>query len=102
MTMLHHKPIRDTSEASSCEVLLHAAYSPDLTPFDYNLFTSMGHALAQQRLGSYEDVKKLLDKSFAWTEKGFYRHDIHKLTERWEKCITNDETCQFNGLDWSL
>jgi len=45
-------------EALSWEVLLHATYSPDLAPFDYHLFASMGHALAEQRFGSYEDVKK--------------------------------------------
>jgi len=52
------KPVRDTLEALSWEVLPHAAYSPDLTPFDYHLFVSMSHALAEQRFGSYEDVKK--------------------------------------------
>jgi len=58
--MLHHtaKPVRDTLEALSWEVLPHAAYSPDLTLSDYHLFASMGHALAEQRFGSYEDMKK--------------------------------------------
>ena len=34
------------------------AYSPDLAPSNYPLLKSMGHALAGQRFGSYEDVKK--------------------------------------------
>jgi len=63
MTMLHH--IRQnqfgTLEALNWEVLPHAAYSPDLAPSDYH-FASMGHALAEQRFGSYEDVKKWLDE----------------------------------------
>jgi len=45
-------------EALSWEVLPYATYSPDLVPSDYHLFASMGHALAEQRFGSYEDVKK--------------------------------------------
>ena len=53
------KPVRDTLEALSWEVLPHAAYSPDLAPSDYHLFASMDHALAEQRFGSYEDVKKM-------------------------------------------
>jgi len=43
------KPVRDTLEALSWEVLPHAAYSPDLAPSDYHLFASMDHALAEQR-----------------------------------------------------
>jgi len=38
------KPVRDTLEAFSWEVLPHAAYSPDLAPSDYHLFAvSMDH-----------------------------------------------------------
>jgi len=59
------KPVRDTLDALSWEVLPHAAYSPDLAPSDYHLFASMGHVLAEQRFDSYEDVKKWLDKWFA-------------------------------------
>ena len=55
--MAKPEPIRDTLEALSLEVLPHAAYSSNLTPFDYHLFESMGYALA-----SYEDVKKRLNK----------------------------------------
>ena len=46
-------------EVPSC-----AAYSPDLAPSDYHLFASMGLTLAEQRFGSYEDVKKWFDEWF--------------------------------------
>ena len=84
------KPVRDTLEALSWEVLPHAAYSPDLAPSDYHLFASMGHALAEQRFGSYEDVKKWLDEWFAAKGEDFYWRGIHKLPERWEKCVTSN------------
>jgi len=38
----------------------------------------MGHALAEQRFDSYEDVKKWLDEWFAIKGKDFYWRDIHK------------------------
>jgi hypothetical protein len=49
------KPVKETIEAFSWEILSHAAYSPDLAPSDYYLFASMGHALAEQCFTSYEN-----------------------------------------------
>ena len=64
------KAVRSTLETLSWEVLPHAAYSPDLAPSDYHFFASMGHALAEQRFSSYEDVKKnllVVCKVVLWT-----------------------------------
>jgi len=41
------KPVRDTLEALSWEVLPYATYLPDLAPSDYHLFASMDHALTE-------------------------------------------------------
>ncbi|GFV38810.1 mariner Mos1 transposase [Trichonephila clavipes] len=53
----HVKPTKDIVKALGCEPLAHAAYFPDLAPSDYQLFTSLGHALGDQRFTSYENVK---------------------------------------------
>jgi len=90
MTMLHHiwQNQFETRWKHSAGKFF-AAYSPDLTPSDYHLFAvSMDHALVEQHFDSYEDVKKWLDKWFAAKGKDFYWRDIHKLPERWEKCVT--------------
>jgi len=84
------KPVKETIETFGWEILLHAAYSPDLAPSDYHLFASMGHALAQQRFTSYEDVRKWLDGWFSSKEQQFFWRGIHKLSNRWEKCIASD------------
>ena len=54
------KRVKETIETFSWEILVHAAYSPDLAPSDYHLFTSLGHALAEQRFTSYENVRESL------------------------------------------
>ena len=50
----------------------------------------MGHALTEQRFNSHEEAKKWLDDYFAAKDGQFYWRGIHKLPERWEKCIAND------------
>jgi len=77
-------------EALSWEVLPHAVYSPDLAPSDYHLFASMGHAFAEQCFGSYKDVKKWFDEWFTAKGEDLYWRGIHKLPERWEKCVTSN------------
>ena len=84
------KQIKETIEAFDWEILSHAAYSPDLAPSNYHLFASMGHALAQQRFTSYEDVRKWLDDWFGSKEQQFFWRGIHKLSNRWKKCIATD------------
>lgn len=71
------KRICGTLKALSWEVLPHEAS-------DYSLFASMGHALADLRFDSYEDVKKWLDECFAAKVEDFYWHGVHKLLKRWE------------------
>jgi len=66
------KLVKETIKAFGWEILSHAAYSPDLAPSDYHLFASMGHALAQQRFTSYEDVRKWLDDWFGSKEQQFF------------------------------
>ena len=72
--MPHHTPkrVKKTIETFSWEILAHAAYSPDLAPSDYHLFASLGHALAEQRFTSYENVREWLDNWFDLKDEQFY------------------------------
>ena len=83
------KMVQNYLKTLNWEVLPHPAYSPDLAPSDYHLFSSMGHALAEQHFDSYEDVGKWLDEWFASKDKDFFWRGIHKLPERWGKCIAS-------------
>jgi len=81
--------VRNYLEALNWEVP-HPTYSPDLASSDYHLFSSMGHALAERQFDSYEDVRKWLDEWFASKDEKFFWRGIHKLFERWEKCIISE------------
>lgn len=82
--------VRETVDDLDWEHLPHAAYSPDLAPSDYHLFSSMGHALAEQHFRSYADVKKWVGDWFKSKNRRFFWRGIHKLPERWEKCVATN------------
>ena len=83
------KLVKETIATFGWEIFPHAAYSPDLAPSDFYLFASMGHALADQRFTSYDNVRNWLDDWFAAQEEKFFWSGIHKLPERWQKCIAS-------------
>lgn len=84
------KPVRDALKTLGWEVLPHPPYSPDLAPSDYHLFSSMGHALKNQHFKTAEDVQKWVDEWFCSKQREFFRRGIHKLPERWRKCVASD------------
>lgn len=84
------KPVKDALKSLGWDVLSHPPYSPDLAPSDYHLFASMGHALAEQHFANFEEVKKWLDEWFGSKDKRFFWDGIHKLPERWTKCVESN------------
>ena len=66
------KVVKNTLKALNWEVLSHSPYSRDLAPFDYHLFGSMGHSLAEQRFANFEGVEKWLVNGLPWTRKSFF------------------------------
>ncbi|GFV22747.1 mariner Mos1 transposase [Trichonephila clavipes] len=83
------KPTKDIVKGTRLGPLAHAAYSPDLATFDYLLFASLGHALADQRFTSYENVKSWLDDWLAQKTDHFFSRGIYKLPKRWGKCVAS-------------
>lgn len=84
------KPVQDTIKALGWELLPHPPYSPDLAPSDYHLFSSMGHALAEQHFKTSEEVENWVSDWFTSKDEQFYWRGIHKLPERWSKCVESD------------
>ncbi|GBP46080.1 Mariner Mos1 transposase [Eumeta japonica] len=84
------KPVKICLETLQWEVLLHPPYSSDISSFDFHLFRSMAHGLADQHCHSYEEAKKWIDSWIASKHMSFFRRGSHILPERWEKVVASD------------
>lgn len=71
----------------SYELLEHPAYSPDLAPSDYYLFTNLKKFLAGKHFTSNEDAIAAVDEYFADLPESYFNDGIELLEKRWSKCI---------------
>lgn len=69
------------------ELLQHPPYSPDLAPSDFWLFPHLKKFLRGKRFSSNEEVVAAVDGYFEGLPDSHYRDGIHKLEDRWNKCI---------------
>lgn len=69
------------------ELLEHPPYSPDLAPSDFWLFSHLKKFMRGKRFSSNEEVIAATEGYFADLPKGHYSDGIHKLEDRWNKCI---------------
>jgi histone-lysine N-methyltransferase SETMAR len=70
-------------------VLPHPPYSPDLAPSDFYLFSPLKRHLSGKCFENEADVTAALDEWFASKSTEFFHDGIHKLPDRWRRCINN-------------
>ena len=69
------------------EVLPHAPYSPHLAPSDYQFFGFVKNQMRGQHYETNEAFQTAVRQCFRAAGTEFYRKEIFKLPERWEKCV---------------
>jgi histone-lysine N-methyltransferase SETMAR len=70
--------------------LPHPAYSPDLAPSDYYLFSALKTHLRGKRYVDDQSLKAAVQDWFAQREEDFFARGIKLLEERWHLCIERD------------
>ena len=50
----------------------------------------MEHALAEQHFDSCKEFENWVSDCFASKDKQFYWYGVHKLPERWRKCVASN------------
>jgi len=69
------------------ELLEHPPYSPDLAPSDFWLFPHLKKFLRGKRFSSNEEVIATVEGYFAGLPENHFKDGIHKLEDRWNKCV---------------
>ncbi len=86
-----HRASNDFAKSLGFEVLPHAAYSPDLSPCDFYLFSAMKREMKGREFDSDEHVA---DFAVEWLDivteakANFYRDGMMKLIRQWELRIS--------------
>jgi len=77
----------ETVDSLGLEVLSHPSYSPDLAPSDYHVFDLMKKMLGGQKFASDMEAQWAVRQWLVQQLTLFFASDIHKLVERWERCL---------------
>ena len=77
-----------TRQRLSWEVLVHPPYSPDLTPSDFYLSSSLQNSFNGKNFKTLEDCKRHLGTvRCSKKDKTFWEDGIMKLPEKWQKVV---------------
>ncbi|KAG5320457.1 SETMR methyltransferase, partial [Pseudoatta argentina] len=69
------------------ELLPYPAYSPDLAPCDYFLFSNLKKWFRRKRFTTREQLITKIEAYFEELGKSYYSDGLKKLENRWIKCI---------------
>jgi histone-lysine N-methyltransferase SETMAR len=67
----------------------HPPYSPDLAPSDFFLFSPLKRHLSGRCFENEAEVGAAIEEWFEMKPTDFFREGIHKLPDRWRRCINN-------------
>lgn len=94
-----HKSERVTSLMTSYEwyVLPHPAYSPDMSPPDFDLFPKLKEPLRGIRFGDLEELEAEVAKQVRLINSGCLATGVSDLPRRWESVIEK-KGCYIEGM----
>ena len=67
------------------KIMLYPPYSPDLSSADFHLFLTLDSHMKNRTFNIENDLKTEVHNFFQSRTKDFYKNDITKLLNHWEK-----------------
>jgi transposase len=71
-------------------IMPHPAYSPDLSPSDYYLFSAMKSVMKGTIYDNTEQAQREIEKWCQEKPVSFYADGILMLTKRWGRCVEHN------------
>ena len=78
----------DAVEQNGYELIPHPAYSPDLAPSDFFLFSNLKKDICWLHFQSDEEVVRAAEDWVNGKDPDFFSSGLMALEHRWSKCIT--------------
>ena len=78
----------DAVERKKYELISHPAYSPDLTPRDFFLFSNLTKDIHGCHFRSDEEVVTAVEEWVKGKDPDFFSSGLMALEHHWSKCIT--------------
>jgi len=91
------KVVTDLLSKYEWEVLLHAPYSPDMSPPDFDLFPKLKEAMRGHCFSSLEEVSAAVTRAIRGLNKSGTLNGIANLTKRWD-AVTEKQRDYTEGL----
>jgi len=85
------KVVTDLLSKYEWEVLLHAPYSPGMSPPDFDLFPKLKETMRGHRFSSLEEVSAAVTRAIRGLNKSGILNGTENLPKRWDAVIEKQE-----------
>jgi [histone H3]-lysine36 N-dimethyltransferase SETMAR len=70
--------------------LNHPAYSPDIAPTDYHMFSHLKKFLRGKNFGSDDEAIATVEDNLSDLDSGFFSEGIQSLRDRWQRVVASE------------
>ena len=93
--------VRQLLSNKNIMVCPHPPYSPDMAPYDFQLFSKVKIIMKDKRFESIHDIEAATTAQLKTLTKEDFQNCFRKWQERWDKCVRSEGEC-FEGINGNV